>query len=406
MGFFDTSAWHSQTALPTIPRCGACGLLKGCKTPKMPPTGKGKRRILFVGESPGEKEDDKGEQLIGPAGQVLQKLLKELDCDLDDCWKTNAAACRPPKNKIEDIYIESCRPLVYNAIKQLQPNVIVLLGGSAVYSLIAPEWGGNLGEVGKWVGWTIPSARYGAWLCPTYHPSYLLRSGEDPLLCKLARGHLRAALELENIKPEPLLFDELKKQVTIWTNPRHMEAIIQGYTACEELTAFDFETTGKKPERPEQRILSVSFYNQSLGCASGVVDESCHDALRRFCSNHNIRKIASNMKFETRWAAVKLQTHVASWAWDTMLAAHVEDNRGADSGNEEQERGAGICGLKFQAYVRLGVAGYEQGIRPLVKAKDANSLNRLDENTIKDSLIYGGIDSLLEYKLALLQGCK
>src|ERR1700722_2808000 len=52
-GFFSLSTISSKAPPPLLPRCGACGLWKSCKSPKMKWSGKGKKKILLVGEAPG-----------------------------------------------------------------------------------------------------------------------------------------------------------------------------------------------------------------------------------------------------------------------------------------------------------------------------------------------------------------
>jgi hypothetical protein len=79
-----------------------------------------------------------------------------------------------------------------------------------------------------------------------------------------------------------------------------------------------------------------------------------------------------------------------------MLAAHIIDNR------------FGVTGLKFQSYVRFGVLGYDDDVAPYLKAKDSNSVNRIMElaetkEGMRKLLLYNGIDSLMEYRLAVLQ---
>ncbi len=143
----------------------------------MKPTGKGQKKILFIAEAPGKREDEKGIQLIGESGQRLRRTLKKIGLNLDkDCWKTNAIICRPGKNETPDQKkIECCRPNLMKAIKQYDPNVIVLLGGVALASLLGSIWKERPGGITKWAGWCIPNHRPNCWIIPTFHPSYLNR---------------------------------------------------------------------------------------------------------------------------------------------------------------------------------------------------------------------------------------
>lgn len=91
------------------------------------------------------------------------------------------------------------------------------------------------------------------------------------------------------------------------------------------------------------------------------------------------------MKFEERWTVAKLGCKVRGWHWDTMLAAHILDNR------------SGITSLKFQAFVHLGISDYDSHISPFLYSKHPNETNRIDQVDDKSLLLYNGLDSLLEY---------
>jgi len=116
-------------------------------------------------------------------------------------------------------------------------------------------------------------------------------------------------------------------------------------------------------------------------------------------ANQNIGKIAQNMKFEDTWSAVRLRQPVENWVWDTMLAAHILDNR------------VGVSGLKFQTYVQLGVIDYASEVTPYLKAvdnKNANALNKIMELVElpggKEKLMkYCGYDAINEYRISVLQ---
>lgn len=394
MGFFESSSWKGDNRpLSTLPKCGQCGLYKLCESPKMPPTGRGRRKVLFVGEAPGETEDKQGVQFVGDAGDCLRRIVKDCGLDLNDAYITNAAICRPPQNEISPIHIESCRPNLLNTLRALQPSVVVLLGGSPIKSLIETEWSGDMGAVGRWVGWQIPSPTYGVWLCPTYHPSFIIRSKEDPVLVRMAAQHIRAALELEGHAVPTLSQKQLAHAVEVLESPGEGIRRMERLATSEGVLAFDYETTGLKPERAEQRIFSVSFCLNGEETFACPVTPASYTALSRVLMNPGLLKVASNMKFEERWTRRKLGHPVAGWWWDTMLAAHVADNR------------PGITSIKFQGYVHFGVGEYSTWAAPFLESTDrtANGLNTIDKAPLKDVLLYNGIDSLMEYKVAMKQ---
>jgi len=393
MGFFQPSTWTTKKKTRALPRCGQCGLAKQCISPRMQPYGEGRRGILIVGEAPGETEDRQGRPFIGNAGRLLRSVAKNAHLNLDrDCWLTNAVICRPPKNTIDDMYIEACRPNLIKTIKRLQPRVVVLLGLSAIKSLIGTEWGRDIGPMSRWAGWSIPSRAANAWVCPSYHPSYLMRSNEDLVLMQKAEGDLANAVSLASGQAPPILkLEELQRSVEVIEDPQRALVRMRNLAKQSGVLAFDYETTGLKPERAEQRIVSVSFCLDGADTFACMLSKRHHSALSRILRNPKLKKVASNLKFEERWTRHVLGHPVANWHWDTMLAAHVLDNR------------SGITSLKFQVYVEFGVPDYEAHVEKLLKAKKANDINRIAEIHPRDLLIYNGMDSLLEYMLCQRQ---
>lgn len=352
----------------------------------MKPTGKGKRSILFVAEAPGREEDKRGTQLIGKSGQRLRKELKSLDFRLDDGLKTNAIICRPPKNKMSDLYIDCCRPNILKTIRKLQPSVIVLLGGSAVKALMPTEKEDSKGGIGRWAGWNIPSHEHQAWICPTYHPSFLLRM-EDPVLDLLFRQHLERAIELENVPVPSESLDVLKEQIDLILSPSTARKKLKDLAKKKGVLAFDYETTGLKPETPKQKIVSCSFCLDGKDTFAFMMDESLESPVSKILQSSKLKKVAANMKFEERWTVRKLGHAVSPWYWDTVLAAHVLDNR------------RGITSVKFQAFIYFGIADYDKAIDPFLSANDSQGLNRIHEVPVKELLTYNALDSLLEYKI-------
>ena len=232
-------------SLSTLPKCGRCGLYKTCTSPKMKPSGQGKRSVLFVGEAPGETEDEEGTQFVGQAGQHLRFMLEDIGVGLDQCYKTNAAICRPPKNVMDDVYIESCRPNLMNTIRDLKPSVIILLGHAAVKSLVVPEWREDIGPMGRWVGWQIPSMVHNAWVCPTYHPSHLC-GPIRPGAAKDTKRHLRAAMGLEGRPVIGATQADLSREVEVILDPRQPSSAYASWRPKDGYLAWDLRNHGLK----------------------------------------------------------------------------------------------------------------------------------------------------------------
>lgn len=390
-GFFASSLVISEAPPSLLPKCGACGLFKTCKSPKMPPTGRGERKVLIVGEAPGATEDEENKQFIGKAGEHLKSVLQKIGVHMrSDCWVTNALICRPPDNKIADKrMIDYCRPNLMKTIAELKPHVIILLGGSAVRSLIGEVWRENPGELGRWVGWNIPCQKTNAWICPTYHPSYLLRE-HNPVLDLYFEKHLEKAFSHESHPWETV--PDWEKQVEVVIDTDKAARILREFTEEGGDIAFDYENTALKPEYKGAEIVCASACHQGKRTIAypwhGAVKEATRDMLHA----DNCRFIASNLKHEDRWTRHEFGRPVRHWAWDTMLAAHTLDNREA------------VTGLKFQAYVHLGLPAYDDHIKKFLRAMKGKQTNLAKQEVdLRQLLHYCAIDSLLEYKLARRQ---
>ena len=389
-GFFSSSQLiQTGKPVPTIARCGLCGLYKQCQSPKMKPFGEGRMKILVVAEAPGSNEDKEGRPLIGISGMHLETTLKNIGVNMTrDCWRTNAVICHPKDNKTPDSdKIQACYPNLVKTINELKPNVIILLGGIAIESFIGPLWKEKLEGVNRWVGWCIPCQKVNAWVCPTYHPSYLKRM-HDQTLDMFFKKHLHQAVLKAKNKPFDTVPDYRNEIETIF-NPSKAAKAIKNITKQEGVIAFDYETNTLKPDPNYAQIVSCSVcHNGKRTIAFPWTLEPIEAMVELLKSD--AKKIASNMKFEDRWTKSKLGFHIKHWFWDTMIAAHILDNR------------PNISSLKFQSLVLLGVEKYDLHIKPYLEAQYAER-NRIKELDLKDLLIYNGLDSLLEYKVAMKQ---
>ncbi|MEI8213828.1 MAG: uracil-DNA glycosylase [Planctomycetota bacterium] len=129
-------------------------------------------RFVMVGEAPGAEEDRQGEPFVGPAGQLLDKILVATGLNRQDVYIMNTLKCRPPNNRTPtDVEIENCRPFFEAQLEVLQPEYIVCWGAIAARALLK-----TTESVGRLRGRFF---RYhSAKVLVTYHPSYLLRTPE------------------------------------------------------------------------------------------------------------------------------------------------------------------------------------------------------------------------------------
>jgi DNA polymerase len=150
--------------------CTSCGLHEG-RGHSVFARGSGSSGIVFVGEGPGEEEDRQGLPFVGPAGQLLDRMIAAMQLGRDDVYVCNIVKCRPPKNrKPEPDEMARCMPFLAEQLSLIQPRVIIALGATAVQGLLGTTEGITRLR-GSWKLWrgTVP-------VMPTFHPAYLLRT--------------------------------------------------------------------------------------------------------------------------------------------------------------------------------------------------------------------------------------
>jgi DNA polymerase len=148
--------------------CTRCGLCEG-RTQVVNTFGNHHARLMFVGEAPGADEDAQGRPFVGRAGQLLTKIIEALGMKREDVLIGNVNRCRPPGNRqptLEEAAI--CRPFLFREIAAVQPDVIVVMGNTALQNLL--EIRGGITRVrGEFRDFR------GIKVMPTFHPAYLLR---------------------------------------------------------------------------------------------------------------------------------------------------------------------------------------------------------------------------------------
>lgn len=157
-------------------RCGNCPL---CKTRKKLVFGEGNpdARVMFVGEGPGRDEDFSGRPFVGACGKLLRKMILAIGLDpVKDCYIANVVKDRPPRNRIPaDDEIENCVKFLRKQVEIVKPEILVLLGKTAVRGLLpeyANETVGALREKSKRLG----DLKYdGIPVVVTYHPSAVMQ---------------------------------------------------------------------------------------------------------------------------------------------------------------------------------------------------------------------------------------
>ncbi len=159
-----------EVLMEAVRSCARCGLSQHRKQTVFA-RGTGRSGVCFVGEGPGAEEDARGLPFVGPAGQLLDKMIAAMGLARDDVYVCNVVKCRPPDNRQPEAEeMAACMPYLHEQLELVAPKVIVALGATAVQGLL-----GTLEGItrlrGKWKTFRgqIP-------LMPTFHPAYLLRT--------------------------------------------------------------------------------------------------------------------------------------------------------------------------------------------------------------------------------------
>jgi DNA polymerase len=139
-------------------------------------------RIFFCGEAPGAEEEEQGEPFVGPAGQLLTRMILGMGLKRSDVYIGNIMNWRPelpvapggvqygnrPPTAGEMAY---CLPYLKAQIEVVNPEIIVALGSTAVQGLFGAGSFKTLGEIRS--QWKLFAEKP---VMVTYHPSYILRN--------------------------------------------------------------------------------------------------------------------------------------------------------------------------------------------------------------------------------------
>ncbi|MGB9866383.1 MAG: uracil-DNA glycosylase [Bacillota bacterium] len=157
-----------------VKQCQRCGLRAGCNGVVFG-EGNSRARLMLVGEAPGAVEDETGRPFVGPAGQLLEKILAAIGLSRQDVYIANVVKCRPPGNRLPTPEeAATCYPHLKAQLRLIKPSVVVCLGALSTQVLVDPS--ARITKVrGQWV------EKDGIMYMPTYHPAALLRDPSKKL---------------------------------------------------------------------------------------------------------------------------------------------------------------------------------------------------------------------------------
>jgi len=152
--------------------CTRCRLAQG-RTQVVFGVGDPHADLMFIGEGPGYHEDKQGEPFVGAAGQLLNRMLAEVEIPRSDVYICNVVKCRPPGNRDPlPEEIEACTPYLREQVELIDPVVVVTLGNWATRFILDKQISISRvrGQRFPWNGRTV---------IPTFHPAAILHGGGE-----------------------------------------------------------------------------------------------------------------------------------------------------------------------------------------------------------------------------------
>ena len=184
----DADPWQALKA--EVRNCTRCPL-HATRTQTVFGVGNQNADWMVIGEAPGAEEDRRGEPFVGPAGQLLNAMLKAIGLERETVYIANILKSRPPGNrdpKPEEV--AACFPFLHRQIALIRPKLILAVGRVAAQHLL-----GTAAPLGRLRGQLHAFGEHNTPLIVTFHPAYLLRSPGEKRKAwedlKFARGHFQ-----------------------------------------------------------------------------------------------------------------------------------------------------------------------------------------------------------------------
>ena len=154
-------------------------------------------KIMIIGEGPGEQEDIMGKPFVGRAGKLLDKMLGSINLNRKKVYISNIVNYRPPKNRRPtDSEIVRYLPYIQKHIEIINPKILILLGSTALNSLIGNEE--IISKVrGKWIQKEIGVVK--PWIIVSFHPAFLMRQPQQKKLAWIDLKMIRDKIKLLKI---------------------------------------------------------------------------------------------------------------------------------------------------------------------------------------------------------------
>lgn len=157
--------------------------------------------LMIIGEGPGPEEDARGQPFVGPAGQLLDRILTAAGL-LDQAFITNTVFWRTPGSRTPTPQEQAaCAPFVERAFALLKPRAVLLVGASAAKAVLNTDEG-LMRVRGQWRDWRLSEDGLSVPAMATLHPAFLLRQPQAKGLVWQDILNLSARLATEAVEPK------------------------------------------------------------------------------------------------------------------------------------------------------------------------------------------------------------
>ncbi|TDI96949.1 MAG: hypothetical protein E2O29_01570 [Deltaproteobacteria bacterium] len=344
--------------------------------------GNEKSDIMLIGEAPGKDEIIQGIPFIGESGKLLTKYLKEAGIDRKNIYITNSVKCRPPSNRApKPSEVKKCADYLDQEIYAQKPKVIGLLGAVALKRVL------NADGITKLRGKPMWSDKYQCYCVPTWHPSFIIRRGEDMDSTEQFVRDLKLIKQIGETGET----NQLGTDVIMCDN-LHKISLLAEHVKKAKVVSVDTETVGdyltgkiimvQFSWKPGEAWV-IPFYKFGIEPFWARTDEKViWKILKELLEDINIKKVGQNIKYDYQFFRLH-NIRLRGVVFDTMLAHYLLD--------ENDKGGHGLTDLSLK-YTDMGDYANELYEILGVKETDVDSdtyakapLNSLAKYAGKDS---------------------
>lgn len=366
--------------------CSACRL--DCNS-RIKLAGKGNKKILILFDCQDAIQQTTKTYFCGSRYTYIRDILYHYGITTDDIWVSSTIQCYTDNR--EEQHAIHCKPNLIKLIKQLKPELVIGFGELTAKVLLSYiiEDGIYLDRVH---GILHPNRELKCKMMFTYSPhssvsksptieDFLIKRDIHMALMGLGEPYKPPKEETECVHLLP------PREAAMWLKGRVNDK-------SERLSALDYETNCLKPYNDTAKLYSCAICEDENNSYAFKIDDETFNPLKEYWETKHIKKIAHNSAFERTWTIVKLGTVPRRLVIDTMLMAHVLDNRDTK-----------WLSIKFLGPMFTGchvwnshIESYLVPLKQDVELHGEYALNRVGAIPIRQLLTYNAIDSLVELR--------